>query len=115
MWPAQTVEDILLREELEAFARAHGDRVRVWHVVVRIDEEQRRRGWPFSTGMISADILRQHLPPPAVHGGAEGKKEGEERPQQQPAIFLCGPPGLERAARKMLGELGHPPERLADF
>jgi ferredoxin-NADP reductase len=68
--------------------------------------------------MISAEILRQHLPPAAtVRGGAahQGKKEEEERPQQQPAIFLCGPPGLERAARKMLGELGHPPERLADF
>jgi ferredoxin-NADP reductase len=117
----QTVGDILLRAELDALARAHAGRVRVWHVVDRLDDEvvvvatggddaqvaasSSSRAWPYSTGLVNADILRAHLPPPAAPGAGG----------DAPLILLCGPPGLERAARKLLAGLGHPGQRVADF
>ncbi len=116
-WIPQTVGDILLRAELDALARAHAGRVRVWHVVDRLDDEaasgddahaaasSSSRAWPYSTGLVSADILRAHLPPPAAPGGGGAA----------PLILLCGPPGLERAARTLLAGLGHTPQHVADF
>ena len=99
----QTPADILLRKELDALAAQHPDRIRVWHVV---DEETgggdaagASSSWEHSTGRLSADILAAHLPPASA----------------RPAIFLCGPPGLERAARSMLGKLGYDEDRIADF
>ena len=76
----------------------------MWHVV---DEDaggdaaadESSSSWEHSTGRLSADILAAHLPPASA----------------RPAIFLCGPPGLEHAARGMLGQLGYDEARIADF
>ena len=63
------------------------------------EDDSSGTAWEHSTGLLSADILSAHLPPASA----------------QPALFLCGPPGLERAARKMLKQLGHDESRTADF
>ena len=96
----KTPADILLRKELDALVAARPDRLRVWYVV---DSDEPRgpddAKWEHSTGLLSADIIAAHLPPAAA----------------STAVFLCGPPGMERAARKMLKQLGYDESRTADF
>ena len=99
----KTPADILLRQELDALAAARPERLRVWYVVDKdepiSDDDANAATWEHSTGMLSADIIAQHLPPAAP----------------STAVFLCGPPGMERAARKMLKQLGYDESRTADF
>lgn len=53
----RTEDDILLREELDDWAKKH-DRVKVWYVV----EKSIKEGWQYSTGFITEAILREHVP-----------------------------------------------------
>ncbi|XP_057727310.1 inducible nitrate reductase [NADH] 2 [Arachis stenosperma] len=49
-------DDILLREELDAWAKSD-ERFKIWYVV-----ENQREGWEYSVGFITESILREHLP-----------------------------------------------------
>ncbi|XP_022141374.1 nitrate reductase [NADH]-like isoform X2 [Momordica charantia] len=53
----RTEEDILLREELDAWAEKH-EKLKIWHVV----KEGGGEGWPYSVGYITEGILREHIP-----------------------------------------------------
>lgn len=53
----RTEDDILLREELDEWARTC-PRLKVWYVV-----ESARKGWEYSVGFITEAILRDHIPP----------------------------------------------------
>ncbi|PON76616.1 Phenol hydroxylase reductase [Parasponia andersonii] len=68
----RTEDDILLREELDGWARKC-DRLRVWYVVQESEE-----GWEYSTGFITEDILREHIP------------EGSD----DTLALACGPPPM---------------------
>ncbi|KAK4804617.1 hypothetical protein SAY86_004434 [Trapa natans] len=70
----RTEDDILLRDELDEWAEKHGDRFKVWYVV----QESVREGWQHSTGFITEDILREHIP--------EGSAET--------LALACGPPPM---------------------
>ncbi|KFM78000.1 NADH-cytochrome b5 reductase 2, partial [Stegodyphus mimosarum] len=67
----QTEDDILLRSELEDIAASYKDRFKLWYTVDRPTE-----GWKYSIGFVSAEMIAEHLPPPA---------EGV-------FILMCGPP-----------------------
>ncbi|KAK4758318.1 hypothetical protein SAY87_019619 [Trapa incisa] len=54
----RTEEDILLRNELDEWAKRHGSRLKVWYVV----QESVREGWQYSIGLITEDVLREHIP-----------------------------------------------------
>lgn len=54
----RTEDDILLREELDAWADKYSDRVKVWYVVAK----SIREGWKYSEGFITEDIMREHVP-----------------------------------------------------
>ena len=99
----KTPADILLRKELDELAAARPDRLRVWYVVDKDEPpgpgDDSDSKWEHSTGLLSADVIAAHLPPAAA----------------STAVFLCGPPGMERAARKMLKQLGYDESRTADF
>ena len=104
----KTPADILLREELDGLAAQRPERIAVWHNVdvVEAGDEHAFAG---SVGRVSVDVLRQHLP--SLQAG-----QGDAQNSPPAMIFICGPPGLERAVRKMLTEqLGHAAERIADF
>ena len=90
------MEDILLRDKLDEMAR--DERVRVWHVVDHVTPEE-RASWQFTAGLVSADVLQQHLPPPS----------------SATQVFISGPPGLERAVRKGLESLGYADDAVHDF
>ncbi|KAK9903043.1 hypothetical protein M0R45_001294 [Rubus argutus] len=68
----RTEEDILLREELDAWAKEH-ERFKVWYVV-----ENGKEGWEYSVGFITEDILREHVP-----DGSGGS-----------LALACGPPPM---------------------
>ncbi|KAF0310002.1 NADH-cytochrome b5 reductase 2 [Amphibalanus amphitrite] len=85
----QTESDILLRDELDALAAAHRERLRVWYTVDRPGY-----GWPYSVGFVSAEMIAEHLPPP-----------GDDT-----VILMCGPPAMITfACKPNLDKLGYPP------
>ncbi|RAL38745.1 hypothetical protein DM860_013426 [Cuscuta australis] len=53
----RTEADIVLRDELDAWAEKYPGRVKVWYVV-----QESREGWKYSIGYINDDILRGHIP-----------------------------------------------------
>ncbi|KAL8125227.1 hypothetical protein AgCh_012779 [Apium graveolens] len=53
----RTEDDILLKNELDAWAEKYNDKVHVWYVVEQINE-----GWKYSAAFISETILREHIP-----------------------------------------------------
>eukprot|EP00040_Diaphanoeca_grandis_P032784 m.199465 g.199465 ORF g.199465 m.199465 type:complete len:295 (+) comp32735_c1_seq1:191-1075(+) len=73
----QTTNDILLRDELETFAK--DDRFSVWFTVDRLTEGEE---WKYSTGFISEEMLKEHLPPAG--------------PTSQ--VLMCGPPPMIKFA-----------------
>jgi NAD(P)H-flavin reductase len=96
LYANQTPDDILLRAQLDALAAKH-DNFRVWHTVSRPREGEE---WPYSTGYISEDMIREHLFPagPAVMCG------------------LCGPPAMINVAcLPNLKKLGYTDEQCVIF
>ncbi|KAI3776833.1 hypothetical protein L1987_46627 [Smallanthus sonchifolius] len=70
----RTEDDILLRDELDAWGQKYKDRVKVWYVVGR----SVREGWKYSEGFINEDIMREHVP-----------EVGEDT-----LALACGPPPM---------------------
>ncbi|CDP19741.1 unnamed protein product [Coffea canephora] len=54
----RTEDDILLRDELDAWAEKYPERVKVWYVV----EKSIKEGWNYSLGFVTESILREHVP-----------------------------------------------------
>jgi cytochrome-b5 reductase len=77
--------DILLREELEAFARRYPKNFKLWYMLDSAPE-----GWAYGTGYVDQHVLSEHLP---AHS-------------PDTKIFLCGPPGMVNATKKNLAALG---------
>jgi cytochrome-b5 reductase len=77
--------DILLREELDSFARRYPANFKVWYMLDTAPED-----WAYGTGFVDVDVLREHMPSP----GPETK------------VLLCGPPGMIGATKKNLATLG---------
>lgn len=77
--------DILLREELERFARLYPQNFKLWYMVDEADES-----WCYGTGYVDQAVLKAQLPGPA----ADTK------------IMLCGPPGMVNATKKNLVAMG---------
>ncbi|XP_063072082.1 NADH-cytochrome b5 reductase 3 [Engraulis encrasicolus] len=83
----QTEKDILLRDELEEVQARHPDRFKLWYTVDRAPED-----WEYSQGFISAEMMGQHLPPPA----------------DDCMVLMCGPPPMiQFACNPNLDKLGH--------
>uniref|UniRef100_A0A0V0IUW7 nitrate reductase (NADH) n=1 Tax=Solanum chacoense TaxID=4108 RepID=A0A0V0IUW7_SOLCH len=70
----RTEDDILLKEELDAWAEQIPDRVKVWYVV----QESITEGWKYSTGFVTEAILREHIP----------------QPSHTTLALACGPPPM---------------------
>ncbi|CED83089.1 NADH-cytochrome b-5 reductase [Phaffia rhodozyma] len=70
-----TEDDILLRKEWDALAKAHPDRLKVVYVL-----DKPPAGWTGPTGYISQQLLKDNSP--------AGSEAGEAV-----KVFVCGPPG----------------------
>ncbi|KAJ6094251.1 hypothetical protein N7467_003096 [Penicillium canescens] len=77
--------DILLRAELERFARLYPKNFKLWYLVDSAPE-----GWAYGSGYVDQEVLKARLP-----GSAEDTK-----------IMLCGPPGMVNATKKNLVAMG---------
>lgn len=83
-----SVDDILLRNELDGLAETHPSRFHVWYTV-----DKPPAGWKYSTGFISAEMIEKHLPGPA----------------DDVLILMCGPgPMVNNACTPSLDKLGYP-------
>ncbi|KAI2626254.1 ferredoxin reductase-like protein [Xylaria nigripes] len=81
----RTEEDILLRSELDAFARKYPKNFRVFYVL-----DHPSPGWQGGVGYVTGEMMAERFPAP----DADSK------------VVLCGPPGMVNAAKKALVELG---------
>ncbi|EJU02531.1 ferredoxin reductase-like C-terminal NADP-linked domain-containing protein [Dacryopinax primogenitus] len=87
-----SAKDILLKEEFDALAQAHPDRLNVVYVL-----DKPEKGFTGPTGYVTKELIKQHLPGPEL---------GEKT-----KLFVCGPPGQVAAvagkkAGMKQGELG---------
>ncbi|GMG99512.1 hypothetical protein Nepgr_001352 [Nepenthes gracilis] len=89
-----TVDDILLKEELDGFASVHPDSFKVYYVLNQPPEK-----WIGGVGFISKDMIKTHYPGPAP----------------DIKILRCGPTGMNKAMAAHLTELGYAPEMQFEF
>lgn len=69
----QTEKDILLRDELEEIQARHPNKFNLWFTLDTATED-----WDFGKGFVTAEMIRDHLPPPA----------------DDVLILMCGPPPM---------------------
>jgi len=83
----KTEDDILCRDLLDEFSERSNGRFKVYYTL-----DFAPAGWPHLKGFITADMIKQCLPPPA----------------ENPLVFMCGPPPMvEFACKKNLEALGY--------
>lgn len=85
LYANNTEEDILLRKELDEFARENPDKFSVQYVLSQAGED-----WTGHRGFISQDLIQTYLAP----AGEDNK------------MLLCGPPPMINAMKKTLAGLG---------
>lgn len=84
----RTENDILLREELEKFARNYPKNFRLWYML-----DQPPESWSYGKGYVTPDVMAERLP----------------GPDPNTKIMLCGPPGMVNASQKALVSMGFKP------
>ncbi|TVU29502.1 hypothetical protein EJB05_21069, partial [Eragrostis curvula] len=70
-------DDILLRDELDRWAAEYPDRLKVWYVISHVKRPE--EGWKYSVGLVTEDVLREHLP---------------EGCDDDTLALVCGPPAM---------------------
>ncbi len=78
-------QDILLRKELDTFARRYPKNFKLFYML-----DQPPAEWEFGSGYVTRDLMEEKLPGP----GLDTK------------MMLCGPPGMVNAAKESLVSLG---------
>ncbi|UPL01820.1 hypothetical protein LCI18_012754 [Fusarium solani-melongenae] len=78
-------EDILLRKELESFARRYPQNFKLYYLLDNAPAD-----WKYGTGYVTQELMAEKFPAP----GSDSK------------VMLCGPPGMVSAAKKSLVNLG---------
>ncbi|XP_062175340.1 NADH--cytochrome b5 reductase 1-like [Alnus glutinosa] len=81
-----TADDILLKEELDAFASKFPSRFKVYYVL-----NQPPVPWNGGTGFVSKEMIQTHCPAPA----------------KDIQILRCGPPAMNKAMAAHLNALGY--------
>nr|AAO27755.1 reductase [Fusarium sporotrichioides] len=82
----RTEQDILLREELDKFARRYPKNFKVYYI---LDEPP--SDWEYGSGYVTQELMKEKMPPPNMDS----------------KVFLCGPPGMVNASKKGLVGLGY--------
>ena len=81
LYANQTPADVLLRPELDAWAKEYPDRVKVWYTVDKVPEGTT---WPYSVGFIDEAMVKEHMPAPGLNG--------------ESFVGMCGPPPMIKFA-----------------
>lgn len=77
--------DILLRDELEHFARNYPKNFKLWYML-----DQPPKDWTYGSGYVTSAVISAKLPGPS----------------EDTKIMLCGPPGMVTASKKALVSMG---------
>ncbi|KAH8897426.1 hypothetical protein GQ53DRAFT_713153 [Thozetella sp. PMI_491] len=77
--------DILLRSELETFARRYPNNFKLWYQLDAVPAN-----WAYGKGYVTQQVIQEHLPAPSP----------------DTKMMLCGPPGMVNAAKKAMVGLG---------
>jgi cytochrome-b5 reductase len=86
----QTVNDILLRKELEEVAANYPNKFKLWYTLDNPPE-----GWAYSKGFINEEMIQNHLYPPSA----------------DTIVLMCGPPPMINfACQPNLDKLGYSAE-----
>ncbi|KAL7939430.1 hypothetical protein V8C35DRAFT_319367 [Trichoderma chlorosporum] len=83
----RTEQDILLRDELNTFARRYPSIFKVYYVLEKHSSE-----WKSGSGYVTKDMMAELLPSPSEDGSK---------------VMVCGPPGMVDAAKESLVSLGY--------
>ncbi|KPM37995.1 hypothetical protein AK830_g8556 [Neonectria ditissima] len=78
-------QDILLRKELDTFARRYPKSFSVYYLL-----DQPPADWTFGSGYVTRELMKEKLPTASLDA----------------KVMLCGPPGMVNAAKKALVDLG---------
>ncbi|EME28115.1 NADH-cytochrome b5 reductase 1 [Galdieria sulphuraria] len=89
-----TIDDILLKDELESFAKNHS-RFRVFFVL-----NQPPENWRQGVGFVTREHIEQHIGMP---------QRGEKM------VLRCGPPPMNKAMHSILIDMGYEEEDLFKF
>ncbi|XP_073150129.1 NADH--cytochrome b5 reductase 1 [Henckelia pumila] len=89
-----TVDDILLKDELDSLAKNYPNRFKVYYVLNQPPEE-----WNDGVGFVSKEMIQAHCPAPA----------------SDIQILRCGPPPMNKAMAGHLEALGYTSEMLFQF
>jgi nitrate reductase (NAD(P)H) len=81
LYANQTPADVLLRAQLDAWAKEHPARVHIWYTVDKVPEGT---DWPFSVGFIDEEMIKKHMPKPGLNG--------------ESFVGMCGPPPMLKFA-----------------
>ncbi|KAK7964519.1 hypothetical protein PG996_007790 [Apiospora saccharicola] len=79
--------DMLLRKELEDFARRYPKNLRIHYL---LDEAPAHGKWAGGVGRVNKEVMAKHFPAPS----------------KDSKIMICGPPGMVKGATGALVELG---------
>ncbi|KAI0395837.1 ferredoxin reductase-like protein [Xylariaceae sp. FL0594] len=90
----RTEEDILLRSELDAFAKKYPRNLRLHYLL----DHPPSKDWQGGVGYVTKELMAERFPPPPA---ADDDDAGSSK------VMLCGPPGMVNAAKKALVELGY--------
>ncbi|RLV96495.1 NADH-cytochrome b5 reductase 2 [Spathaspora sp. JA1] len=104
-----STDDILIKKEIDAIAKAHKDQVKVTYFV---DKTKDGEAWEGKVGYVTKDFLASEL----------------DKPSADTKIFVCGPPGLYKSVSGpkvsptdqgeltgALAELGYSKEQVFKF
>ncbi|KAM9320202.1 NADH-cytochrome b5 reductase 1-like [Gastrophryne carolinensis] len=75
----QSVQDIILRRDLDRLQKEHSESFKAWYTVDSAPED-----WEYSKGFVDSKMIQDHMPPPA----------------DDVLILLCGPPAMIKLACK---------------
>eukprot|EP01116_Phalansterium_solitarium_P020515 TRINITY_DN608_c0_g1_i1.p1 TRINITY_DN608_c0_g1~~TRINITY_DN608_c0_g1_i1.p1 ORF type:complete len:494 (+),score=81.24 TRINITY_DN608_c0_g1_i1:68-1549(+) len=90
LYSNRTVDDILMRNELDQMAAENPDRFTVWYTV---STDPEGKEWKFSVGHVDEELMHEHLFSP---------------PDASTIAFLCGPPAMiDLAAIPGMEKLGY--------
>ena len=127
LYANQTENDILCRDMLEALAKQHPTRLKVWYTLDRPP-----KGWKYSEGFVTDTMIAERLPvtrrravqparraqrhpltrgrpaAPASTGCLFGRAAAQG-PKESTLVLMCGPPAMMKfACQQNLDKLGYP-------
>ena len=96
LYANSTQDDILLPSKLEDLERQYSGRFQIWYT---LSEMPKDNNWNYSTGRITVDMFKEHLPPASP----------------QTLIVSCGPKPMMDTAATLLSQLGYSDDLRYDY